>query len=81
MGSFEASEETVKFLCDRLVDQTQPISERFRALFSLRNLKGNLPRNALILGNFRPFFLHFLLLLGLGFLEFSHIIDCELFAT
>ncbi|XP_057518702.1 deoxyhypusine hydroxylase [Amaranthus tricolor] len=49
MGSFEASEETVKFLCDRLVDQTQPISERFRALFSLRNLKGNLPRNALIL--------------------------------
>ncbi|CAO2826567.1 unnamed protein product [Amaranthus hypochondriacus] len=49
MGSFEASEETVKFLCDRLVDQTQPISERFRALFSLRNLKGNLPRHALIL--------------------------------
>lgn len=49
MGSFEASEETVKFLCDRLLDQTQPISERFRALFSLRNLKGHLPRDALIL--------------------------------
>ncbi|WZZ17858.1 hypothetical protein YC2023_110947 [Brassica napus] len=38
-----------KFLCERLVDQSQPISERFRALFSLRNLKGPGPRNALIL--------------------------------
>ncbi|PON97359.1 Coatomer beta subunit [Trema orientale] len=38
-----------KFLCDRLLDPTQPISERFRALFSLRNLKGPGPRNALIL--------------------------------
>ncbi|OMO93103.1 putative lyase [Corchorus olitorius] len=28
-----------KNLCDRLLDTTQPISERFRALFSLRNLK------------------------------------------
>ncbi|KAH1128925.1 hypothetical protein J1N35_000303 [Gossypium stocksii] len=37
-----------KFLCDRLLDPTQPISERFRALFSLRNLKGPAPRNALI---------------------------------
>ncbi|EOX94514.1 ARM repeat superfamily protein isoform 2 [Theobroma cacao] len=37
-----------KFLCDRLLDPTQPISERFRALFSLRNLKGPGPRNALI---------------------------------
>ena len=50
MGSFEASEETVKFLCERLLDKTQPISERFRALFSLRNLRGQLPRDALILG-------------------------------
>ncbi|XP_033131121.1 deoxyhypusine hydroxylase [Brassica rapa] len=38
-----------KFLCERLLDQSQPISERFRALFSLRNLKGPAPRNALIL--------------------------------
>ncbi|KAK9039248.1 hypothetical protein V6N11_024081 [Hibiscus sabdariffa] len=37
-----------KFLCDRLLDPSQPISERFRALFSLRNLKGPGPRNALI---------------------------------
>jgi deoxyhypusine monooxygenase len=37
-----------KFLCERLLDPTQPISERFRALFSLRNLKGSGPRNALI---------------------------------
>ncbi|KAF2302491.1 hypothetical protein P3X46_015349 [Hevea brasiliensis] len=37
-----------QFLCDRLLDLTQPISERFRALFSLRNLKGSAPRNALI---------------------------------
>uniref|UniRef100_A0A1J3FX31 Deoxyhypusine hydroxylase n=1 Tax=Noccaea caerulescens TaxID=107243 RepID=A0A1J3FX31_NOCCA len=40
-----------KFLCERLVDQSQPISERFRALFSLRNLKGPGPRNALILAS------------------------------
>ncbi|CAI8614297.1 unnamed protein product [Vicia faba] len=31
--------EIEKFLCDLLLDSTQPISERFRALFSLRNLK------------------------------------------
>ncbi|XVE72974.1 hypothetical protein DITRI_Ditri11bG0080800 [Diplodiscus trichospermus] len=37
-----------KFLCDRLLDPTQPISERFLALFSLRNLKGPGHRNALI---------------------------------
>ncbi|XP_039021156.1 deoxyhypusine hydroxylase-like [Hibiscus syriacus] len=37
-----------KFLCDRLLDPSQRISERFRALFSLRNLKGPDPRNALI---------------------------------
>ncbi|BFG43020.1 hypothetical protein CerSpe_292940 [Prunus speciosa] len=48
MTSFESSPEMVKFLCDRLLDPTQPISERFRALFSLRNLKGPGPRNALI---------------------------------
>ncbi|KAF8085231.1 hypothetical protein N665_0676s0043 [Sinapis alba] len=40
-----------KFLCERLLDQSQPISERFRALFSLRNLKGPSPRNALILAS------------------------------
>ncbi|CAL5186454.1 unnamed protein product [Lathyrus oleraceus] len=38
-----------KFLCEFLLDSTQPISERFRALFSLRNLKGPAPRTSLIL--------------------------------
>lgn len=38
-----------KFLCERLLDAGQPISERFRALFSLRNLKGPGPRDALVL--------------------------------
>ncbi|KAL4201470.1 hypothetical protein AMTRI_Chr02g216270 [Amborella trichopoda] len=46
---FEAPQATVKFLCDRLLDKSQPISERFRALFSLRNLQGPAPRDALIL--------------------------------
>ncbi|CAN8254294.1 unnamed protein product [Cochlearia groenlandica] len=40
-----------KFLCERLVDQSQAISERFRALFSLRNMKGPGPRNALIMAS------------------------------
>ncbi|KAI8523008.1 hypothetical protein RHMOL_Rhmol13G0041200 [Rhododendron molle] len=47
-NSFTVSAETEKFLCDRLLDQNQPISERFRALFSLRNLRGPRPRTALI---------------------------------
>ncbi|KAJ0255490.1 Deoxyhypusine hydroxylase [Hirschfeldia incana] len=47
-GSVTNSE---KFLCELLLDQSQPISERFRALFSLRNLKGPAPRNALILAS------------------------------
>ncbi|KAL3644942.1 hypothetical protein CASFOL_010122 [Castilleja foliolosa] len=46
--SFQVSPETEKFLCERLLDQKQPISERFRVLFSLRNLSGAAPRNALI---------------------------------
>ncbi|KAL2238773.1 deoxyhypusine hydroxylase-B [Sesamum indicum] len=46
--SFQVSPETEGFLCERLLDQKQPISERFRALFSLRNLRGAGPRNALI---------------------------------
>lgn len=46
--SFKVSTEMEKLLCERLLDENQPISERFRALFSLRNLKGPLPRNALI---------------------------------
>ncbi|XP_072993553.1 deoxyhypusine hydroxylase-B-like isoform X1 [Typha latifolia] len=37
-----------RFLCDRLLDRHQPISERFRALFSLRNLPGPGPREALV---------------------------------
>ncbi|XP_011028773.1 PREDICTED: deoxyhypusine hydroxylase [Populus euphratica] len=54
MGSLDTTTPTgsrsnmEQFLCERLVDQTQPIHERFRALFSLRNLKGPGPRNALI---------------------------------
>ncbi|KAJ4726846.1 Deoxyhypusine hydroxylase [Melia azedarach] len=47
-NGFESSPEMEKFLCYRLLDPTQPISERFRALFSLRNLKGPGPRDALI---------------------------------
>ncbi|GMH02359.1 hypothetical protein Nepgr_004198 [Nepenthes gracilis] len=49
LNPFEAPLETVGHLCERLLDQTQPISERFRALFSLRNLRGKEPRDALIL--------------------------------
>ena len=36
-NSFEVNPETEKFLCERLLDQTQPISERFRVLFSHRH--------------------------------------------
>ncbi|XP_075500849.1 deoxyhypusine hydroxylase-B [Primulina tabacum] len=46
--SFRVSAETESFLCKQLLDQNQPISERFRALFSLRNLRGSDARNALI---------------------------------
>ncbi|KAJ6825101.1 deoxyhypusine hydroxylase-B isoform X1 [Iris pallida] len=53
-NSFEASPEMVQFLCDRLLDREQPISERFRALFSLRNLRGSAPRNALLLATRDP---------------------------
>lgn len=49
-GDFVSSPDMESFLCDLLLDSTQPISERFRALFSLRNLKGPAPRNALIRG-------------------------------
>ncbi|KAI9078437.1 hypothetical protein K1719_039656 [Acacia pycnantha] len=38
-GAFVSSPDMEKFLCKLLLDSTQPISERFRALFSLRNLK------------------------------------------
>ncbi|EPS63699.1 hypothetical protein M569_11085, partial [Genlisea aurea] len=37
-----------EFLYELLLDQSQPIAERYRALFSLRNLRGEGPRNALI---------------------------------
>lgn len=37
-----------RFLCERLLDAAQPITERFRALFSLRNLRGDAPRCALL---------------------------------
>eukprot|EP00262_Sarcandra_glabra_P017094 TRINITY_DN574_c0_g1_i1.p1 TRINITY_DN574_c0_g1~~TRINITY_DN574_c0_g1_i1.p1 ORF type:complete len:314 (+),score=69.15 TRINITY_DN574_c0_g1_i1:164-1105(+) len=47
--SFEVTPETEKFLCERLLDLKQPISERFRALFSLRNIRGSAPRYALML--------------------------------
>ncbi|KAH6823431.1 xyloglucanase 113 [Perilla frutescens var. hirtella] len=38
-----------RFLCERLLDEKLAISEQFRVLFSLRNLLGTAPRNALIL--------------------------------
>ncbi|KAK4482323.1 hypothetical protein RD792_009476 [Penstemon davidsonii] len=47
-SSFQVSTETETFLCEQLLDEKQPISERFRALFSLRNLRGPAPRDALI---------------------------------
>lgn len=50
VNQHETSPEMEKFLCDRLLDRNQPISERFRALFSLRNLRGRGPREALVLG-------------------------------
>ena len=49
-SEFKVSAEFEKFLCDRLLDPDQSISERFRALFSLRNLRGPAPREALIRG-------------------------------
>ena len=48
--AFESSAETERFLCERLLDAAQPIAERFRALFSLRNLRGDGPRRALLQG-------------------------------
>ncbi|KAJ4808358.1 Deoxyhypusine hydroxylase [Rhynchospora pubera] len=47
-GCFKSTPEMEKFLCAMLIDPTQPISQRFRALFSLRNLRGPAPREALI---------------------------------
>lgn len=49
-SAFEPSPETERFLCERLLDAGQPIAERFRALFSLRNLRGDAPRSALLQG-------------------------------
>ncbi|KAM0845666.1 hypothetical protein ACQ4PT_056212 [Festuca glaucescens] len=45
---FESSPEMERFLCGRLLDAAQPIAERFRALFSLRNLRGDAPCQALL---------------------------------
>ncbi|MCO5585668.1 hypothetical protein L7F22_039604 [Adiantum nelumboides] len=39
---------TEEFLAKHLLDPSLPISQRFRALFSLRNLRGRGPREALI---------------------------------
>jgi hypothetical protein len=47
---FQSSPEMERFLCGRLLDAAQPIAERFRALFSLRNLRGDAPRQALLQG-------------------------------
>uniref|UniRef100_A0ACD5YVI6 Uncharacterized protein n=1 Tax=Avena sativa TaxID=4498 RepID=A0ACD5YVI6_AVESA len=47
-GAFDSSPEMERFLCGRLLDAEQPIAERFRALFSLRNLRGDGPRQALL---------------------------------
>ena len=49
-SAFEPSAEMERFLCERLLDADQPIAERFRALFSLRNLRGDAPRRALLQG-------------------------------
>eukprot|EP00252_Welwitschia_mirabilis_P024542 TRINITY_DN731_c0_g1_i1.p1 TRINITY_DN731_c0_g1~~TRINITY_DN731_c0_g1_i1.p1 ORF type:complete len:346 (+),score=71.37 TRINITY_DN731_c0_g1_i1:65-1039(+) len=46
--AFETSDEMQRFLSETLLDQTLPISQRFRALFTLRNLQGPLPLQALI---------------------------------
>jgi hypothetical protein len=62
LSAFGCSPEMEKFLCERLGDPAQPISERFRALFSLRNLKGPAPRNALIVGSSKSFLKSFFLL-------------------
>ncbi|XP_019176541.1 PREDICTED: deoxyhypusine hydroxylase-B [Ipomoea nil] len=51
---FEVTPEMEKFLCEQLLDKNQPIAERFRALFSLRNLRGTAPRTALILATRDP---------------------------
>ncbi|KAJ7294494.1 hypothetical protein O6H91_04G146400 [Diphasiastrum complanatum] len=40
--------QKLDFLVNGLLDTGQPISHRFRALFSLRNLKGRRPREALV---------------------------------
>eukprot|EP01018_Ginkgo_biloba_P034187 Gb_33072 [translate_table: standard] len=48
LPAFDASASTEQFLVDQLSDQSLPISQRFRALFSLRNLRGAIPREALI---------------------------------
>ncbi|CAN6461585.1 unnamed protein product [Victoria cruziana] len=45
---FQVSPEMERFLCEKLLDSSQPIAERFRALFSLRNLRGPSVRDALI---------------------------------
>ncbi|XP_020275871.1 deoxyhypusine hydroxylase-B isoform X2 [Asparagus officinalis] len=51
---FESSPEMEKLLCEKLLDQQQPISERFRSLFSLRNLRGPAPRRALMIATRDP---------------------------
>jgi hypothetical protein len=53
-SAFEPSPEMEQFLCERLLDVKQPIAERFRALFSLRNLRGDAPRRALLQGPASP---------------------------
>ncbi|XP_031483643.1 deoxyhypusine hydroxylase-B-like [Nymphaea colorata] len=47
-SGLQAAPETEKFLCEKLLDQSQPIAERYRALFALRNLSGPAVRDALI---------------------------------
>jgi deoxyhypusine monooxygenase len=49
-STFGPTPEMEKFLCDLLLDTAQPIAERFRALFSLRNLHGDGPRCTLLQG-------------------------------
>ncbi|XP_031502215.1 deoxyhypusine hydroxylase-B-like isoform X1 [Nymphaea colorata] len=47
-SEFGVAPETERLLCDKLLDRSLPIADRFRALFSIRNLSGSIVRDALI---------------------------------
>ncbi|KAF3778933.1 Deoxyhypusine hydroxylase-A [Nymphaea thermarum] len=45
---FGVAPKTERLLCDKLLDRSLPIADRFRALFSIRNLSGSTVRDSLI---------------------------------